>query len=839
MQTVSRLLDTFVPENYDLSLKLNRLERTFGGIVTIKGSSTQQAAEIRLHAKELVITSVTFDGKQAAYSLEANDELAITHPDIAEGKHILVIAFSGIITDSMHGLYPCYFEHDGIKKELLATQFESHHAREVFPCIDEPSAKATFDVTLTTETGVTVLGNMPIRSQNEENDHLVTTFNTTPRMSSYLLAWVIGELHKKSATTKGGVEVNIWTTPAQPASSLDFALGIATRTIDFFNDYFDTPYPLPKSDHVALPDFSSGAMENWGLITYREVALLADPKTTSLSNKHMIATVIAHELSHQWFGNLVTMKWWNDLWLNESFANMMEYLAVDALEPTWEVWLEHASLDVLMALRRDSLEGVQSIRTDVHHPDEISTLFDSSIVYAKGGRLLRMLQTFVGDEVFQAGLKQYFQKFAYQNTEADDLWECLAAVSGKDIDQFMDTWIDQSGYPVVHVTEKNGEITLRQEQFFIGEHAPSDKLWPIPLNSTCREVPKLLTEREITVTGRYQTPLRLNAGATAHFISHYSPELLSNLLVSIAELPVIDRLYLLHEQTLLAQAGVIPTAELIPMLDHYKHETEEAVWDIISLTVSELKKFVETDSVAEDKLRAFAGELADAQFKRLGWERKDDESDADTKLRSVIVSLMLYSERRDVIDQAATIYTSHSIEEIDPELRSSIMASVVRHSNDKVIIDTLLKKYQETSSSELREAIAFALTSTKDSATIARIIDLFKDQSIIRQQDFLRWFIWLLRNRYGRDIVWQWCRDNWQWLTKTYKTDMSYDSFPSYIASSLIRPTHLEEYKAFFEPLKTEIGLRRNIAIGIGELAGRIALIERDGPAVRKALLEL
>ncbi|MFZ2126596.1 MAG: M1 family metallopeptidase [Candidatus Microsaccharimonas sp.] len=839
MQTVSRLLDTFVPENYQLSLTLDRTGRKFEGTVTIKGVSTPKSNDIRFHAKDLAIESVVFDGKEAQFTLETDDELAITHPDITEGKHIVVIGFSGAITDSMHGLYPCYFEHEGIKKELLATQFESHHAREVFPCIDEPSAKATFDVTLTTETDVTVLGNMPVLSQNEENSQLVTTFNTTPKMSSYLLAWVVGELHKKTATTKSGVEVNIWATPAQPASSLDFALGIATRTIDFFDDYFDTPYPLPKSDHVALPDFSSGAMENWGLITYREVALLADPKTTSLSNKHMIATVIAHELSHQWFGNLVTMKWWNDLWLNESFANMMEYLAVDALEPSWEVWLEHASLDVLSALRRDSLEGVQSIRTDVHHPDEIGTMFDSSIVYAKGGRLLRMLQTYVGDEVFQAGLKLYFQKFAYQNTEADDLWECLAEASGQDIDTFMDTWIDQSGYPVVHVSDNNGEITLRQEQFFIGEHAPSDKLWPIPLNSTCSEIPKLLTDRQVTVKRTHQTPLRFNAGATAHFITHYSPELLNRLLDTITDLPDIDRLYLLHEQTLLAQAGIISTADLITILEHYKNETEEAVWDIMSLAVSELKKFVETDPAAEKKLRALAGNLAEAQFMRLGWDRKDNEPDTDTKLRSVIVSLMLYSERQEVLDAAASIYASRPIDELDPELRSNIMASVVRHSQDQTIVDALLKLYQETSNSELQEDIAIALTATKDPATIDRIIGLFKNQAIIRQQDFLRWFIWLLRNRYGRDTVWQWCRDNWQWLTQTFKTDMSYDSFPRYIASSLMTTTHLEQYKAFFEPLKSEIGLRRNIAIGIGELSGRVALIERDGPTVRKALLDL
>ncbi|MEP6710524.1 MAG: M1 family metallopeptidase, partial [Candidatus Saccharibacteria bacterium] len=265
MQTVSRLIREFQPTSYNLSLTLERTERTFSGVVTINGVATGN--NIALHSKDLTITSVTIDGKIGTFVQEQDDELRFTREDLQPGKHIVVVGFSGTITDAMHGLYPCFYEHDGVKKELLATQFESHHAREVFPCVDEPEAKATFDVTLTTEQNVTVLGNMPIKSQRVEDQQLVTTFDQTPKMSSYLLAWVVGELHRKTASSKSGVEVNVWATPVQSEDSLVFALDIATRTIDFFDDYFGVPYPLPKSDHVALPDFSSGAMENWGLIT--------------------------------------------------------------------------------------------------------------------------------------------------------------------------------------------------------------------------------------------------------------------------------------------------------------------------------------------------------------------------------------------------------------------------------------------------------------------------------------------------------------------------------------------------------------------------------------------
>ena len=838
MQTVARLIQTFVPEHYQLSVTLNRIGRTFTGTVTISGTSVIGATNIVLHSKDLLVESVTFDGKEAKFLLN-EQELTITHPDITDGTHVVVVGFSGEITDGMHGLYPCYYEHNGIKKELLATQFESHHAREVFPCIDEPEAKATFDVTLTTEQDVVVLGNMPVKDQRIESDLLVTTFDTTPRMSSYLLAWVVGELQKKTTKTKSGVEVNIYATPAQTSDSLDFALDIATRGIEFFDDYFGVPYPLPKSDHVALPDFSSGAMENWGLVTYREVALLTDPKTGSLMSRQHAALTITHELSHQWFGNLVTMKWWNDLWLNESFASLMEYICIDSLQPDWEIWLDHATYEVLQALRRDSLDGVQAIQSDVNHPDEISTLFDPSIVYAKGGRLLHMLQTYIGNEAFQAGLKIYFKKFAYQNTEANDLWECMSESSGQNIGLFMNVWITQSGYPVLGVSQTDNQIHLKQEQFFIGPHKPSEKLWPIPLGASDENFPKLFSERELMVTRSTELPLVINHESTAHFITHYTPALLAELIGELDTLSDIDRLKLLNEQTLLAQANLISSAELLPLLSLYKNEEVEAVWDIMLVALNELKKFVETDISLENKLRSYAGQLAENQFARLGWQAKSDEAESDTKLRSTMVGLMLYSERPEIIEQALAIYQSTPIEKLDPNLRVSIIATAVRYATDQAIIDTLLAEHQKTTSSEFKEDIAAAITSTRSPVVIERLLGIVKDPAIVRPQNFMRWYVSLLRNRYARVATWRWGRDEWPWMKETFGGDKSYDSFPRYVATCLMTTQQLQEYKDFFEPLKNEVALKRNIELGILELGTKIAHIAHDEDAVRKALVEL
>jgi len=839
MNSVSRLARAFAPDHYDLSITLNRTARTFEGVATVSGMSLNEGGEIRLHAKDLHIKSATIDGKKALFATDNNDELIITHADITPGAHVVVVGYSGTITDDMNGIYPCYFEVDGEKQELLATQFESHYARLAFPCIDEPEAKATFDVTLSTEQNVTVLGNMPVKSQKTEGDFLVTQFETTPRMSTYLVAWVVGDLQNKTATTRGGVEVSIWSTKAHQPSNLDFALDIAIRTIDFFNEYFGVPYPLPKSDHVALPDFSSGAMENWGLITYREIALLVDPKQTTLSVKHYVATVIAHELSHQWFGNLVTMEWWNDLWLNESFADMMEYVAVDALEPSWNIWLDFATSEVVSALRRDSLDGVQPIQIDVTHPDEIQTIFDPSIVYAKGGRLLRMLQAYIGDEAMKKGLKLYFDRHQYANTKAADLWNALSEVSGKDIARFMDAWITQPGFPVISANINDDSITLTQQQLFVGPHNATNRLWPVPLHGASPEIPDMLDSETTTFTYTHATPFRLNVNGTAHFITQYDSTLRSDIVNNIDTLSSVDKVNFLHEQMLLAKAGLQSYAAIIPLLSSFKHETNESTWSIVALAINELKRFVETDDKPETKLKQLTQKVVMVQYQRLGWDEQSNEDENDTKLRSTILSLALYAEIPEALDEAKKRYESLSVDALPSELRAIILSNAVRHKLSETIVDDLLAAYKVETNSELRDDIASALTSTRDPQIIIRLAALLKDSKFIRLQDFSHWFVWLLRNRYGRNVMWQWTRDNWEWIDRTFKADSHYDMLPRYIAAALVTRKQLEEYKTFFAPLESEIALIRNITIGYTELDGTVTLIETDGPEVRTALLNL
>ncbi|OYX42295.1 hypothetical protein B7Y94_03755 [Candidatus Saccharibacteria bacterium 32-49-12] len=841
MTSIDRLLNYFKPEHYNLSLQLDRRERQFSGTVTVSGALKHSKDWIKLHAKDLVIETVVVNGKDVDFCCR-DDELTISRIDSTIAKQIVVIGFSGKITDPMHGLYPCYYKQDGVDKELLATQFESHHAREVFPCIDEPAAKASFDLTLTTETNITVVGNMPVKNQQINDEHMITQFETTPVMSTYLLAWVTGDLHKITAQTNNGTEVSIWATPAQPADRLAFALDIATRTIDFFNDYFNTPYPLPKSDHVALPDFSSGAMENWGLITYRETALLVDPKTSSLDTKRQVALVVAHELSHQWFGNLVTMEWWNDLWLNESFANFMEYVAIDQLEPSWNVWLEYASHEVIQALRRDALPGVQPIQTDVNHPDEISTLFDPAIVYAKGGRLLRMVYTFIGPEAFQAGLKQYFSDHAYSNTVANDLWKSLELASGENITKLTRPWMTVSGYPVVSLHTVGDHVEITQEQFSIGLNGASAKLWPIPLASNNPAIPRLLNDRTARVPLNDladNSTILLNAASTSHFITNYHNSIKQRLFSSLGKITEIDRMGLLNEQLLLAQTDLLPAADLIDDLISYRGETSDAVWNVISLVLHDLRKYVEDDDPSDDRLRRLAADLARPVYQSLGWNSQPNESDADKLLRSTVISLMLYGRDAEAGRQAAEMFRSSSVEDLDPDLRISILAHAVRVGLTPSIIEDLIQLHQSTVSSELREDLTVALTATTELSVAKNLLDMIKNPKQIKPQDAMSWIVMMARNPHLRELTWSWLRSNWVWIESVYSSDKSYDAFPRYFATILSTKKQLEEYVAFFEPKRDNIALQRSIDVGLSELRHRVNLIENQSSAVRSRLAQL
>ena len=842
MQAVKHFIETFVPEHYDLFLDLNRADKTFSGKVTITGEA--KTSKISLHQKDLTVEAVEVAGQARPFTLDKDNEALYIELEAA-GPVVVTITYTGKITDNMTGIYPSYYTVDGVKKEIISTQFESHFAREAFPSVDEPEAKATFDLALKFDQaeGELALSNMPEIDVENRKATGVWKFETTPRMSSYLLAFAAGDMQGITAKTKNGTLVGVYATKAHPESNLEFALDIAVRCIEFYEEYYGVKYPIPQSLHVALPDFSAGAMENWGLVTYREIYLLVDENSTALS-RQTVALVVAHELAHQWFGNLVTMKWWDDLWLNESFANMMEYVSVDAIEPSWKIFEDFQTSGAPYALKRDATDGVQSVHVEVKHPDEINTLFDGAIVYAKGSRLMHMLRRWLGDHAFRKGLGAYFEKHQYGNTIGRDLWDALSQASGRDVASFMDAWLEQPGYPVVTAKVENDCLILTQKQFFIGEHEDKGRLWPVPLNSNWQGLPDTLTTERLEIpnyaalAAQNEGALRLNTENTAHYITDYQGELLDALLNNLSSLDNISKLQIVQERRLLAESGKISYADLLPVISKLANETSYMVVSAVSQVLEGLNRFVDEGSQTEEDYKALLKVLSQSNFDRLGFEKQEGESDEDEMVRQLIVGNMIKADDETAKAQASQIFDKYrdNLEKLPAAIRLQVLVNQIKHHESKELTKLYLDLYVASNDGSFKNALSTALSYTKNKESLDELLATWKDKFTVKPQDLSAWYARFLSRDFTQEAVWTWARENWDWIKAALGGDMSFDSFVISPAVVFKTEKRLAEYKAFFEPQLDDMAISRNISMGIKEIAARVELVKREKEAVEKAI---
>ena len=842
MQAVKHFIETFVPEHYDLFLDLNRADKSFSGKVTITGEA--KTSKISLHQKDLTVEAVEVAGQARPFTLDKDNEALYIELEAA-GPVLVTITYTGQITDNMTGIYPSYYTVDGVKKEIISTQFESHFAREAFPSVDEPEAKATFDLALNFDQaeGEWALSNMPEIDVENRKATGVWKFETTPRMSSYLLAFAAGDMQGITAKTKNGTLVGVYATKAHPESNLEFALDIAVRCIEFYEEYYGVKYPIPQSLHVALPDFSAGAMENWGLVTYREIYLRVDENSTALS-RQTVALVVAHELAHQWFGNLVTMKWWDDLWLNESFANMMEYVSVDAIEPSWKIFEDFQTSGVPYALKRDATDGVQSVHVEVKHPDEINTLFDGAIVYAKGSRLMHMLRRWLGDDAFRKGLGAYFEKHQYGNTIGRDLWDDLSQASGRDVAAFMDAWLEQPGYPVVTAKVENDSLILTQKQFFIGEHEDRGRLWPVPLNSNWQGLPDTLTTERLEIpnyaalAAQNDGALRLNTENTAHYITDYQGELLDALLNNLSSLDNISKLQIVQERRLLAESGKISYADLLPVISKLANETSYMVVSAVSQVLEGLNRFVDEGSQTEEDYKALLKVLSQSNFDRLGFEKQAGESDEDEMVRQLIVGNMIKADDETAKAQASQIFDKYrdNLEKLPAAIRLQVLVNQIKHHESKELTKLYLDLYVASNDGSFKNALSTALSYTKNKETLDELLATWKDKFTVKPQDLSAWYGRFLSRDFTQEAVWTWARENWDWIKAALGGDMSFDSFVISPAMVFKTEKRLAEYKAFFEPQLDDMAISRNISMGIKEIAARVELVKCEKEAVEKAI---
>eukprot|EP01062_Namystynia_karyoxenos_P059363 TRINITY_DN507_c0_g1_i3.p1 TRINITY_DN507_c0_g1~~TRINITY_DN507_c0_g1_i3.p1 ORF type:complete len:912 (+),score=335.98 TRINITY_DN507_c0_g1_i3:86-2737(+) len=736
------LPNSVVPSHYDLSLDPDLVRFTYTGTVAITVDVHEPVTSITLHAKKLLFSAVKYKPAQGdaqdATVISVNVKkttLTLGFPQqIAVGSGVLTINFQGVLNDSLAGFYRSKYKSlAGEEKYLATTQFEAIDARQCFPCWDEPSRKAVFTVTMQVPPGCTAISNMPEAiSEMRKDGGRKVTFLPTPKMSTYLLAFIVGELDFVQAKTRDGVMIRAFGVPGKGAK-LKYALDHAVQTLEYYNRFFGTPYPLPKLDMAAIPDFAQGAMENWGLVTYREADMLCTP-TDGFLHKQRVVTVITHELAHQWFGDLVTMAWWDDLWLNEGFASYVQEMAADHIHPEWNQWEDFVCSAQTFALDQDALRSSHPIQVPMSTAEQVEEVFDA-ISYYKGASVVRMIHAVVGAEDFQKGLRLYFQRHQYGNTETTDLWAAWQEASGKPIPDMMQCWTEQMGYPLLTVSgdPASGKVKISQNYFVAdGSVQPGDeeKQWIVPVfigNNQSRQQVQM-TGREITVDVPRDGWFKVNFEQHVPLRVQYSTDIFKRLCAAVHDLPAVDRIGLLSDSFALLKCKKMCPSLYLDLLQGFctkdgRSETNDKVWYELGGALNRFNKYAK--AIAEEKpgdaskklseaFNRLAAKLVTPAFEKVGWDTRPGDDDNTKGLRSTLVKLTAsFSPLEPQVAKEARRRYEAFLEDINTPLvpqdnRSAILSIVVQNDGEPVF-NKLKEVHNATDDSPLRISIYRAM----------------------------------------------------------------------------------------------------------------------------------
>jgi puromycin-sensitive aminopeptidase len=776
-----RLSPDIYPVSYKISVKPDFEKFTFEGSETITLTLKKQTSEITLHAIELEIRSASFiQGKieqkpKISFNKKSETVTFKFKTSIKKGEGKLQISFAGILNDKMRGFYRSRYEVGGKEKWIATTQFEAVDARRAFPCFDEPAMKAIFDVALIVPKNMEAISNtLPVKTDIDK-DLKTVQFMPTPPMSTYLLAFIIGEFESIKTKTKEGVLVRVFTTEGKKMQAR-FALDVAAKTLSFYSNYFGIRYPLPVLDMIAIPDFAAGAMENWGAVTYRESALLVDENLSSLANKQWVALVVAHELAHQWFGNLVTMEWWTHLWLNEGFASYMEYLAVDSIFPSWDMWVQFTALENGSALRLDGLKNTHPIEVAVANPSEINEIFDS-VSYSKGASVLRMLSEYLGAETFRKGLSQYLKKYKYGNAATVDLWTSLEIVSKKPVRKIMDKWTAEPGYPVLTVLENKNKVTVTQKRFFsnriVAKKSNHSTLWNVPFsilqrNNVKTPIKYLLNGKSISIPEQTGQWIKVNSGECSFVRINYSENLLKRLAPPIQkkQLSAVDRLGIIRDAFALSEAGEASTPQVLNLVNSFKEEMDYAVWIEIATYLRQISQLVSNENFLPE-YEKYCKTIFEASAQRVGWEKKKGEKHTDSLLRPlVLMSFGSYGDKK-TIEKALSLFKKiEKGENVDPELRGVIF-NLTAENGDENLFNKFIVLYKKENLQQEKDRIGRALGSFKDKKILSMTLEFCLSEHV-RSQSVIPMIAAVWGNPQGRKLAWQFVKKNWKVLHKRF-----------------------------------------------------------------------
>ena len=841
-----------VPLRYDLRLEPNLTDARFSGEETITLAIHRATSEIVLNAIELDITAAQVAGESGpprGATITLDETLQRCHLTFAEplqpGTVKLRITFSGVLNDKLHGFYrSTYKDERGETHNMAATQFEATDARRAFPCWDEPDFKAVFATTLVIDPAMTAVSNSRIESETLAGGKKAVRFADTMKMSTYLVAFIVGRIEPTEPVMVGQTPLRLWTVPGKGRLT-SFGQDIAAASLSFFESYYGIPYPGDKLDLLAIPDFASGAMENLGAITYRETALLVDRQSATHSELERVADVVAHENAHMWFGDLVTMSWWNGLWLNEAFATFMEMLAVDAWKPEWKRW-DSFGASRAAAFAVDGLQSTRPIEFPVQAPKDADAMFDV-LTYEKGASVLRMLEQHIGPIVFRDGVRDYLHKHAYGNADTKDLWDSLGKISKQPVPQLMDGWIFQPGYPLITAEiDQAGRLVLSQQRFTYLPNPspptphPSPATWQIPIQMRMTAGGKtdtsrmLLTEKNMTVPLPHDwESVLINEESHGFYRVRYAPDLLDRLLNSgMDRLAVTERFNLVNDAWATTIAGHMPLTDYLDLTARFTTERDKNVWAVLLDSFSFLNRIIpqEDRSALEGFVRSRVGPaVAD-----LGWIPRPGESELTKQLRGELIGA-LGRLGNDPATQARAVelYRAyrHDTAAVDPNIVPSLVA-ILAYTGDATRYDEFNERLRTAATPQEERRYLFSLAGFQHKSlldrTLARTIS-----GEIRTQDAPFLISAVLSNVPGRELAWAFVKSNWETMDRLFPKQGLRRICGG--IGSLATPELERDVRDFFATNKIDLG-GKTLEQYLEQLRIAVVVRERDRQALSQYL---
>ncbi|GEJ57029.1 M1 family metallopeptidase [Anaeromyxobacter diazotrophicus] len=836
-----RLPTSVRPARYQLTLSLDPGRRVFAGEGQVGLELAAPTGELVLHAAALDLTRAelrTADGPRAVRVVPApaseTVRLVLERPAPA-GAATLELAWNGHVSDGLRGLYQA--------AGVAVTQFEAADARRVFPCFDEPGFKAPWALTVEAPAGLALLSNGAPERTTEAAGRQRVAFRETPPLPTYLVALACGALEARPAGAARGVPVRTWAVPEKLALTA-FAQEVALEVLPRLEDYFGLPYAFGKLDQVGVPEFEAGAMENAGLVTYREAALLLDPATAALPVKKRVAEVITHELAHQWFGNWVTMQWWDDLWLNESFATWMAAKIVDGWRPEWRVWLDFDA-GKAAALHLDALRSTHPVRAEVKNPEDMTESFDV-ITYEKGGAVLRMIEGYLGEGPFRDGIRLYMRRHAKANAVAGQLWAALAEASGQPVPELADAWIGGPGYPVVEVRREGRRVALGQRRFYSEPGvAEAGERWPVPLvlryedAGGVKEARHLLrgAAGELTLPGEGEVRwLVANGGSTGFYRVAYDAASAAALARHLPRLAPSERIGLIADQWALVRAGAREPADFLDLLAAFGGEEDYAVLDELVGRLAGLEARL-ADEPVRQRFQRFVANLVGPAFARAGWDPAPGEPDALRMRRAALLrALALVAREPAAVAEGARRldrFLGGDAAALEPNLHDAAVAMAAR-AGDERRFEALRARFKVEPDPALKRRYLTGLALFEDPALAARAEALaFGDE--IPLQDAASYMGALLANRTAREGFWGALRQRWDAVQQRVGGAPMLLRRVVEAVGQLPERRHLEEATAFFAAHPVPAA-RQAIAQTLERMRQDVALWERLGPAVARWL---